>query len=119
MKCFNIRFFTASLIGLIFSFSFVFTAFGQESDLLTGTGVAISIPVVDEDVQDGDIIASTEQGYKLATYAYQPSIYGVITDTPAVFLKNGDANLQNTRPVLISGKAYVRVSSINGAIKKN
>ena len=132
MKSLNIRFFTpleklfltgftASLIGLIFSFSFVFTAFGQESDLLTGTGVAISVPVVDKNVQDGDIIASTEEGYKLANYTYQPSIYGVHTNNPALFLENGDTtlNIGITYPVITSGKAYVRVSTVNGQIKKN
>jgi hypothetical protein len=119
MKSFNIRFFTASLIGLIFSLSFVFTVFGQETDVLSGTGVAISVPISDQTVQDGDIIAAGEEGYKLADSPHQPSIYGVISDRPALFLENGDSNLGKTYPVLTSGKAYVRVSIVNGAIKKN
>mgnify|MGYP001585180635 CR=1 FL=1 len=96
-------------------------AFAQSADVLTGTGVAISVPVVDKDVKDGDIIAATEEGYKLSDRAYQPSIYGVITNTPAVFLENGDTdlNIGTTYPVITSGKAYVRVSTVNGTIKKN
>ncbi len=106
-------------LGTILVFCLVLPAAAQEPNALTGTGIAISIPIIDKNVLDGDVIASTDQGYKLATYAYQPSTYGVITSTPALFLENGDANLQNTYPVLISGKAYVRVSTINGVIKKN
>ena len=118
----DIRFFTAKLFfALILLLASALTAFGQESDLLTGTGVAISVPVVDKDIQDGDIIASTEQGYKLANYAYQPSIYGVHTNNPALFLENGDTtlNIGITYPVITSGKAYVRVSTVNGGIKRN
>jgi F0F1-type ATP synthase membrane subunit c/vacuolar-type H+-ATPase subunit K len=89
--------------------------------LLSGTGVAISVPVADERVQDGDIVAATEGGYRLSDRPYQPSIYGVVTKTPALFLENGDddLNIGKTYPLLKNGKAYVRVSSINGNIKRN
>lgn len=91
----------------------------QETNGLTGTGVAISIPV-SEKVQDGDIIVARDSGYKLGSEPYQATIYGVITDNPAVFLENGDSAITGTTyPVLISGKAFVRVSSANGPIKKN
>lgn len=96
------------------------SALAQDTNILTGTGVAISVPVVDEKVQDGDIIAATENGYKLSDHPFQPSIYGVITDTPAVYLENGDqTQIGKTYPVLTTGKAYVRVSTVNGPIKKN
>ena len=109
----------AVILGILLALIIANPAYAQDANILTGTGVAISIPVIDKDVQNGDVLASTEKGYTLSTYAYQPSIYGVITTTPALFLHNGDTNLKNTQPVLISGKAFVRVSTINGAIRKN
>lgn len=105
------------LLGLLLVLIFTGNTFAQ--DVLSGTGVAISVPIAGQTVQDGDIIAATEEGYKLADSPHQPSIYGVITDRPAIFLENGDSNLGKTYPVLTSGKAYVRVSTVNGEIKKN
>ena len=107
-------------LGVILLLALSQNTFAQ-TDILSGTGVAISVPIVDKDVQDGDIISATEDGYKLSSYAYQPSIYGVQTNNPALFLENGDStfNIGKTYPVITSGKAYVRVSSANGTIKKN
>lgn len=80
-------------------------------------GTAVSILIVDKNVTDGNIIASTPKGYGLTTTAYDSNIYGVYTESPAIFLQN-TADSQ-TKPVTTSGKASVLVSSINGNIKKN
>lgn len=107
------------LLGIILVLFFSRLALAQ--DILSGTGVAISIPVVDNDIKDGDIIAATDEGYKRASSPYQPSIYGVISNVPAVYLENGDDDVKigTTYPIITTGKAFVRVSSINGTIKKN
>lgn len=79
-------------------------------------GVAISIAIVDEDVEDGDIISSSTKGYVKSTISYDPSVYGIVAQKPAVALENvvqGDTQL-----VVSSGMVYVRVSTINGNIKK-
>lgn len=81
------------------------------------SGVAISVPISEKSVQDGDIITSTDQGYKLSTYKYDPSLFGVVTRVPAVFVK--DTTAKNSTLVLSSGRAIVRVANINGEIKKN
>ncbi len=112
-----------SLIGALFilGLAFAFTASAQDKEGLSGTGVAISVPIADKDIQDGDLIAASEGGYKRASYPYQPSIYGVVTENPAVYLENGDndSNIGKTYPVITNGKAFVRVSTSNGEIKKN
>jgi len=80
-------------------------------------GTAISIPIVDKNVKDGNIIASLPKGYGLTATAYDSNMYGVYTESPAIFLQNTDD--PQAKPVTTSGKVYVLVSSINGNIKKN
>lgn len=80
-------------------------------------GLAIQIPIVDKNARDGDIIAATSKGYKLTNYAYDPSIYGVVSEKPAILLKEILPNKET--PVITSGKAFVRVSTVGGPIKKN
>lgn len=80
-------------------------------------GTAVSILIIDKGVIDGNIIVSTPKGYGLTSTAYESNMYGVYTQSPAIFLQN-TADPQ-TKPVTTSGKANVLVSSINGNIKKN
>lgn len=81
------------------------------------SGLAISVPIAESNVKDGSIISSTPTGFKLSRIAYDPSIYGVISQNPSLFLE--DTNPGNTKPVITSGKGFVQVSTINGAIKTN
>jgi len=79
-------------------------------------GTALSTPIADKNVKDGNIINSTSKGYELTTIAYDSNMYGVYTESPAIFLKNTN---DPQKPVTTSGKAGVLVSSINGNIQKN
>ncbi len=81
------------------------------------SGVAISIPIADKDAKDGSIISSSAKGYVLSSVPYDPSLYGVITEDPSLFIEN--KNLHGAKPVITSGKAFVQVSTINGAIRVN
>lgn len=109
------------LISLIPLFSLLSqTAFAQTttptaSSETTSSGFATSLPIQDKSVQDGDIITSTATGYKLSETAYDPSVVGVISLSPAVSFENvTDASAKS---VVSSGKVYIRVSTINGNIK--
>ncbi len=79
-------------------------------------GIALPIVINDTNVKDGDIITATSEGYKLSNYAYDPSVIGVVSDNPAVSLEDLTGK---SRPVIKAGRALVRVSTINGPIKKN
>lgn len=83
----------------------------------TDTGIAISIAISDKSAKHGSIILSTQKGYILSSIPYDPSIYGVISQNPAVFVENKEG--VNTKPVITSGKVFVLVSTINGPIKTN
>ncbi|MEK7534590.1 MAG: hypothetical protein AAB600_04600 [Patescibacteria group bacterium] len=84
------------------------------------SGVAISVPIKDKNAKDGSIIASTPEGYSASLITYDPSIYGVLTLNPATYIVNKEGKAsQDAKPVITFGKAYVLVSTINGAIKIN
>ncbi|MDP2638462.1 MAG: hypothetical protein Q8P26_05370 [Candidatus Levybacteria bacterium] len=83
----------------------------------TSAGTAISVPISDKNAKDGNIIISTPKGFALSSVAYDTNMYGVLTDSPALYLQ--DTKNTNSKPVINSGKAYVLVSTINGSIKVN
>ena len=80
------------------------------------TGVALPVLINEKSVKDGDIITVTSDGYKLSSYAYDPSIYGVVTTNPAISLREKNSKASS---VISLGNAPVRVSAVNGPIKKN
>ncbi|MFH1536272.1 MAG: hypothetical protein ABIC96_04390 [Patescibacteria group bacterium] len=107
-----------SLIILVFSFNFALAyevnAQG-DSAVKTSSGVAVSLPIEDKDTQDGAIVSAKDGGYYLSKIAYDPSLFGVISQNPAISFENPD--ISNSRLVIASGKVYVQVSTANGDIK--
>lgn len=89
----------------------VLPSFAQE----VSSGVAIDVVVLDENAKDGDIVSSVTGGYTLSKTSYDPLMFGVITQNPAVAFQ--DTKATNTKPVVSSGKVAVRVSTANGNIK--
>ena len=102
--------------GLFFSFVFTGNIFAQSPTIQTSSGLAVSIPISDKDAQDGSIISSKSGGYFLSKTAYDPLIFGVISENPALAFES--TNIPNTKTALNSGKAFVRVSTVNGNISK-
>jgi hypothetical protein len=79
-----------------------------------GVGVAYTLQVNGSNIEDGDIVVSTDKGYQLSKQPYDPGISGVVTENPAVVFTVDNTNF----PVLSSGNALVMVSGQNGPIKK-
>src|SRR3989344_484747 len=102
----------ASLGLLTVLLTFVGVTLAQD----VSTSIALPVNVEEKNVKDGDIITATSKGYKLSNYAYDPSVYGVVTTNPAVFIKEISGK---SRSVVSFGNTLVRVSTINGAIAKN
>lgn len=78
-------------------------------------GSAVSVSVTEKGVKNGDIISSTLNGYKRTVTDYDPFVYGVVNDKPAIYLQ--DRTLPNAKAIITSGKTIVRVSTVNGPIK--
>jgi F0F1-type ATP synthase membrane subunit c/vacuolar-type H+-ATPase subunit K len=112
----------AVLLGILIVTTFTKAAFAQTSPAPTttdnfGLGVATLVKITDKAAVDGDIVTFSERGYVLADRAYDPRIFGILTDNPAVTLENKPASDTTQRYVVSTGKAYVRVSTQNGGIK--
>lgn len=96
-------------IILLLYFSTSHGALAQVSE-----GIARAI-VVDEDVEDGDIVSFIDGKYLRSKTPYDSTIFGVITDQPSLALE--DETLPNTRFIIRTGRAFVRVSTKSGPIK--
>lgn len=104
------KFITA--LGILFLILSTSTVIGQEA---SGISVSMSFANGDE-VRDGDIICSTDQGQALCTEQYAVNMSGVYSQSPAITFEN--TTLENGKTVVSYGKTVVRVSTANGEIKK-
>ena len=82
----------------------------------TSSGVALSVSVPIENVDDGSILCSSALENRLCDSEYDVGMVGVYTANPAVFLEN--TGMESALPMISMGRVYVRVSSTNGTIKK-
>lgn len=104
------------LIASFFIIAFFFFAHPILALEPQSIGIAIYVPIEGKNVSDGNIITATTNGYSLSKTPYDPSLFGVVNNSPAAaFVGNPK---EGEKAVISSGKAYVLVSTINGKIKK-
>lgn len=77
--------------------------------------VAYNLEIKDSDPKDGSVVSFKTGVYQLSSTEYDTGLYGVIQLEAAVTLNNIS---ENTRPVITTGQALVRVSKKNGDIKE-
>jgi len=110
---------TINIITIVALLAFVMLpiTFAQQT-IDSSLGVAISVPIIDDNIKDGMIISSSENGYTASKISYDPATYGVLTLNPATHIvRNKDDD--STKPVITFGKAYVLISTVNGPIRAN
>jgi hypothetical protein len=107
--CFCIAIISSFLLFIIDGIS---PSYAQISN---SSGIATYIPILDNEVVEGDIIIVSKEGYVLAKTGYDPNIFGVVVNDPAIAFEN---KAEGSYPVVSAGKVVLRVSVINGAIKK-
>ena len=101
------------IIAAVLSLIFAASVFAQELSL----GSAIPVHMNEGGSQDGDIISLADGGGYIRTKTPADTfIFGVITLAPSVYLYDKAAT--GEIPAITSGKAYVRVSSEKGVIKR-
>ena len=115
---------TVSIVALLFFLclgithweSFVRLAFAQVSQI-SASDLAISLPV-EGTAHKGDIICAQKSRYGICSEAYDSSMYGVVTATPAAALDDNTTAATNSGTLLVvfKGKALVNVSTENGKI---
>jgi len=99
--------FLLAILFFIFNSSSVFV--NAQVDSL---GVAVPIEI-EGDIEPGSIVCSKEGGHFLCNEQYAASIVGVVVDKPPIAFVGQELPL-----ALNSGNAIVRVSTVNGVIKK-
>src|SRR5579859_5114087 len=109
------KFFISLFVLLDFLIIGLFTpsVIGVQTPNFTDFGLSVSVN--DANVQNGDIICSGTNGYKLCTREYDSSIYGIINNNPSAAVEI--TGLTNSQTVIVRGEVSVRVSSANGNIK--
>lgn len=100
------------LIWTLYQFGFALPLVNAQK---SSSGIAVYIQVSDKNVVEGDIITISKKGYTLSTIPYDPNLFGVVVRDPAIAF---ESNQPNSHPVVSEGKVFVRVSTINGNIKK-
>lgn len=70
---------------------------------------------VEGEIADGDLISSSDEGYRRSTIGYDPLMFGVVSLDPAVAFEPEDT--EGLTPIITNGNVYVRVTSQNGTIK--
>lgn len=77
---------------------------------------AVSVPIIDPNVDEGSIISYVDGEYILSIEPYDNSIFGIVSTNPSLFLE--DVNLESYALVGSRGEMDVRVSTKNGIIKE-
>jgi F0F1-type ATP synthase membrane subunit c/vacuolar-type H+-ATPase subunit K len=83
-----------------------------------GTGIASYLPVSGDNVTSGQIVSFSQDGYAIASKAYDQGMYGVVSETSIIAFKPVQASFGRTVRVINLGKALVNVTTKNGEIKK-
>ena len=103
----------ALMLLIMFSLSVARKVWAQ----VDSTGVAVSIHLKDDqNVENGDIICSYEDGFSKCKTEYDSAMYGVVSSRSAVSIE--DTELENAVLVVTNGIAEVRVTSAGGNIEE-
>jgi len=77
-------------------------------------GIGTQASIEDTDAEEGDIISFISGKYRISEGAMDDHMFGVVSGSSAMML--GSHEEQGGANVVFSGKAFVRVSTINGEI---
>ena len=103
----------SSLILILNSLIF-FTSFVRAEDF--AFGVATSFTIESKNVENGSIVSTSNKGFILSKKQYDPSIVGIVSLNPAIYVEDNTAHANSKKfPVINSGKALVLISTINGS----
>jgi len=106
-----------AIIGVIVVSAFIKESFSSISFAqVDSSGFAISIPVKETQIEAGDVVCSYNEGFARCINPFDTSVYGVIVDDVSVAIQ--DTELENSRLLLTSGVATVKITSKEGNIEE-
>ncbi len=86
---------------------------GDRPNLNISGAVATRVPVADGQLEDGDIVSIVNDAYALSRAPYDDAVLGVVSADPVIVVGGSEGGV----PVVTSGQAMVRVSTVNGPIE--
>lgn len=81
---------------------------------IASQGVAEYLTVLGEKIENGHIVALTQQGYQVTNEPYDNRMFGVVTSDPVVAW--GQVPKNESHAVIRSGTATVQINTTNGSI---
>ena len=103
-----------TIIFLIVFCSFFLSSQSVSAQGTVISGVALTVPIEDQNVKSGDIICALKNGYIPCNNSYDSGLYGVVNDNPIGSVEFvGGGRLVNT-----TGTVKVNVTTVNGTINK-
>jgi F0F1-type ATP synthase membrane subunit c/vacuolar-type H+-ATPase subunit K len=87
----------------------------QVQGIEASLGVAKMVEVKEQDILDGNILTSTEDGLALSTIPYDGNVQGVVARDAAIIISS--TTVENGIPVVSNGQVNILVSSKTGPIK--
>ena len=83
---------------------------------VSSSGIAVSVSIKEQDIQEGDVICSGLDGYVRCSRSHDPSLFGVAVTNPAAAFESQEDS--DVRLVTTGGNTKVRVTNKNGKIEE-
>lgn len=77
--------------------------------------IGVPITIEAEDIEDGDIVSFINNKYRLSSEPFDSRVFGVVSLSSPITI--GIEGAQEITPVTSAGRAFIRVSALNGEIK--
>ena len=103
-------------IILFICYLIIFSSNSNTNAQVTSSGIALTIEITGDKINDGDIVCKKDEGFKLCDSEYNTEMFGVVVENPAAAFE--EEKKETNYLVISNGKAAVRISSQNGNIKK-
>jgi len=104
------------ILALTLLFTFVITSSTMVFSQVSSSGVGVSIEIADSNAPHGSIVAFKDGTYSLSSEEYDKDMFGVINENPPLLLEFPETG--SAIPVVSEGEVEVRVTNVNGDIKK-
>ncbi|KKR11169.1 MAG: hypothetical protein UT39_C0010G0002 [Candidatus Woesebacteria bacterium GW2011_GWA1_39_21] len=101
---------------IVVCFLFFFREPSNVDAQVTSSGIAITVEIAGENINEGDLVCRGDDGFKLCDSEYNTEMFGTVVENPAAAFE--EERSDNNYLVSSSGKTVVKVSSQNGNIKK-
>jgi len=101
----------------VFATDLIFStpAFAQTADQLYSLGIAENVTIVGDNLEGGMVVTYKDGQFALSSEEYDPYVYGVISDTPAIEFIYENIE-RDTLAVVSRGSTPMKVTAQNGAI---